>query len=83
MNIIRYISRPVWLLSLVSLFSDITSEMLYPIMPLYLQSIGFSIIWIGVLEGIAEAIAGLSQGFLVEHRIWQDHACLLFAWGMH
>ena len=63
MNIIRYISRPVWLLSLVSLFSDITSEMLYPIMPLYLQSIGFSILWIGVLEGIAEAIAGLSQGF--------------------
>ncbi|MFN5175360.1 MAG: MFS transporter [Ignavibacteria bacterium] len=63
MNFIRYISRPVWLLSLVSLFSDITSEMLYPIMPLYLQSIGFSIIWIGVLEGIAEAIAGLSQGF--------------------
>ncbi|MFN4767090.1 MAG: MFS transporter, partial [Ignavibacteria bacterium] len=58
MNIIRYISRPVWLLSLVSLFSDITSEMLYPIMPLYLQSIGFSILWIGVLEGIAEAIAG-------------------------
>lgn len=63
MNFIRYISRPVWLLSLVSLFSDITSEMLYPIMPLYLQSIGFSILWIGVLEGIAEAIAGLSQGF--------------------
>ncbi|MFN4989165.1 MAG: MFS transporter, partial [Ignavibacteria bacterium] len=62
MKIIRYISRPVWLLSLVSLFSDITSEMLYPIMPLYLQSIGFSILWIGVLEGIAEAIAGLSQG---------------------
>ncbi|MGA1413868.1 MAG: MFS transporter, partial [Candidatus Kapaibacteriota bacterium] len=63
MNIIRYISRSVWLLSLVSLFSDITSEMLYPIMPLYLQSIGFSVLWIGILEGIAEAIAGLSQGF--------------------
>lgn len=63
MNIIRYISRSVWILSLVSLFSDITSEMLYPIMPLYLQSIGFSVLWIGILEGIAEAIAGLSQGF--------------------
>ncbi|MFM7156467.1 MAG: MFS transporter, partial [Bacteroidota bacterium] len=63
MNIIHYISRSVWILSLVSLFSDITSEMLYPIMPLYLQSIGFSVLCIGILEGIAEAIAGLSQGF--------------------
>ena len=53
----RYITRPIWLLSLVSLFSDITSEMIYPIMPIYLQSIGFSIVWIGTLEGIAEAIA--------------------------
>ena len=59
----RYITRPIWLLSLVSLFSDITSEMIYPIMPIYLQSIGFSILWIGILEGIAEAIAGLSQGY--------------------
>jgi len=59
----QYITRPIWLLSLVSLFSDITSEMIYPIMPIYLQSIGFSILWIGILEGIAEAIAGLSQGY--------------------
>lgn len=59
----QYITRPIWLLSLVSLFSDITSEMLYPIMPMYLQSIGFSILWIGILEGVAEAIAGLSQGY--------------------
>jgi MFS family permease len=62
-RIARYITKPIWLLSLVSLFSDITSEMLYPIMPIYLQSIGFSILWIGILEGIAEAIAGLSQGY--------------------
>lgn len=39
------------------------SEMLYPIMPIYLKSIGFSIVLIGVLEGIAEATAGLSKGY--------------------
>ena len=39
------------------------SEMLYPIMPVYLQSIGFSIVLIGFLEGIAEATAGLSKGY--------------------
>lgn len=37
--------------------------MLYPIMPLYLKSIGFSVVLIGVLEGFAEAIAGLSKGY--------------------
>ena len=39
------------------------SEMLYPIMPIYLKSIGFSVLLIGVLEGIAEATAGISKGY--------------------
>jgi MFS family permease len=39
------------------------SEMLYPVMPVYLKSIGFSILLIGILEGIAEATAGLSKGY--------------------
>ena len=59
----KYITRSVWVLSLVSLFTDTASEMLYPIMPIYLKTIGFSIVLIGVLEGIAEAIAGLSKGY--------------------
>lgn len=57
------LSRTVWILSLVSLFADISSEMLYPVMPLYLSSIGFSVVLIGVLEGFAEATAGLSKGY--------------------
>ncbi|MES2559484.1 MAG: MFS transporter [Bacteroidota bacterium] len=59
----RIISKNVWLLSMVSLFTDIASEMLYPVMPVYLKHIGFSIILIGVLEGLAEATAGLSKGY--------------------
>ena len=51
------------MVSLVSLFTDIASEMLYPVMPVYLKSIGFSVLFIGVLEGIAEAAAGLSKGY--------------------
>lgn len=56
-------TRVVWLLSLVSLFTDMASEMLYPVMPLYLQTIGFSAVGIGLLEGLAEAVAGLSKGY--------------------
>ncbi len=57
------ITRTVWILSLVSLFTDMASEMLYPIMPIYLKTIGFSILLIGVLEGLVEAVAGLSKGY--------------------
>ena len=39
------------------------SEMLYPVMPLFLRDIGFSIALIGLLEGVAEATAGLSKGY--------------------
>ena len=59
----KYITRTVWILSLVSLFTDTASEMLYPIMPVYLKTIGFSIVLIGILEGAAEAVAGLSKGY--------------------
>lgn len=59
----KIITRNIWILSLVSMFTDIASEMLYPIMPLYLKQIGFSVALIGILEGIAEATAGLSKGY--------------------
>lgn len=59
----KIITRTVLLVSLVSLFTDIASEMLYPVMPMYLTSIGFSALLIGILEGIAEATAGLSKGY--------------------
>jgi MFS family permease len=57
------LTRTVLLVSFVSFFTDIASEMLYPIMPVYLQSIGFSVLLIGILEGVAEATAGLSKGY--------------------
>jgi len=60
---LKYITKTVWILSLVSLFTDTASEMLYPIMPIYLKTIGFSIVLIGILEGVAEATAGLSKGY--------------------
>lgn len=59
----KIITRTVLLVSLVSLFTDIASEMLYPVMPVYLKSIGFSVVLIGLLEGLAEATAGISKGY--------------------
>lgn len=51
------------MLSFVSLFNDIGSEMLIPVMPIYLKTIGFTALWIGVLEGVAEAVVGISKGY--------------------
>lgn len=59
----KYITKTIWVLSLVSLLTDTASEMLYPVMPVYLKSIGFSIVLIGILEGVAEATAGISKGY--------------------
>lgn len=59
----KIISRTVWVLSMVSLFADVASEMLYPVIPVYLQQIGFSVLWIGLLEGLANFTAGISKGY--------------------
>lgn len=59
----RIITRTVLILSVVSLFADIASELLYPIIPVYLDSIGFSALSIGILEGIANFTAGISKGY--------------------
>ncbi|MFN2439978.1 MAG: MFS transporter [Chitinophagaceae bacterium] len=59
----KIINRTVWVLAIVSMFADIASEMLYPVIPVYLKEIGFSVLLIGVLEGIAEFTAGLSKGY--------------------
>lgn len=48
------------LLGLVSFFSDISSEMVYPLIPLYLTSVfGATPVLVGIIEGIAESIASL------------------------
>lgn len=59
----RIITRTVFILSVVSLFADIASEMLYPVIPAYLKEIGFSVLGIGILEGVVNFTAGISKGY--------------------
>jgi MFS family permease len=52
------------LLGLVSFFTDLSTEMVYPILPLYLTSVmGASPAIIGVIEGIAESLASILKLF--------------------
>jgi MFS family permease len=50
------LSRPVWLLGWVSFFTDTASEMIYPLLPLFLtRTLGAGAMSLGVIEGVAEA----------------------------
>lgn len=62
----------VWLLGLVSLFNDTTSELVYPLVPLFLASVLMAgPKALGLIEGIAEATASLLKlfsGVLMDRR---------------
>ena len=56
--------RNIVILGLVSCFADISSEMVYPIIPLYLTAVlGATPALVGVVEGIAESVASLLKVF--------------------
>jgi MFS family permease len=49
----------VIMLGLVSLFTDAASEMIYPLIPVYIAALGSGAIVLGVIEGIAETTAAM------------------------
>lgn len=52
------------LLGLVSLLTDISSEMVYPLVPLYLiNRLGATPAMVGIIEGLAESLASLLKVF--------------------
>lgn len=64
------IPKTVWYLSFVSLLNDTASEMLYPIMPIFLtQVLGAPVFVLGIIEGVAEGSASL---FKTVFGYWSD-----------
>lgn len=58
------VSRNTVLLAFTSLFADISTEMLYPILPIFLtQTLHASGSVVGLVEGIAQATQNIVQGF--------------------
>ena len=58
------LTKNTFLLALASLFSDISTEMLYPILPVYLtQYLKANGSIVGIIEGIATATQNIIQGF--------------------
>src|SRR6516162_2349458 len=58
------LSRDTFLLALSSLFADISTEMLYPVLPVFLtQTLKATGSDVGIIEGIAQATQNIAQGF--------------------
>jgi len=56
--------RSIWALGFVSLFMDVSSEMIHAFLPVFLVSVlGASTVTVGLIEGIGEATASISKLF--------------------
>lgn len=54
----------IWALGLVSMFMDISSELVHGLLPVFMAStLGASVSFIGLLEGVAEATASITKVF--------------------
>lgn len=79
---LRQIPRSVWALGLVSLFMDVSSEMIHALLPVYLVTVlGASTISVGLIEGIAEATANITKVFSGALSDWMGRRKLLAAIG--
>ncbi len=67
---VRWVTRNLWLLSITSLLNDISSEMIAPLLPLYLVAVlGSSKGFVGLVEGAAEATGQVLRVFV---GAWSD-----------
>ena len=58
------LSRNTFLLAFASLFADISTEMLYPVLPVFLtQTLRASGSIVGLVDGFAQATQNVVQGF--------------------
>lgn len=61
---LRAVPRGVWAIGFVSMFMDISSEMIHSLLPVFLVgTLGASMMAVGVIEGVAEATASITKLF--------------------
>jgi len=66
------IPKPVKALGVVSFLTDVSSEMIYPLLPVFLtQTLGAGVLALGIIEGVAESTASLLK---VVSGVWADRS---------
>ena len=79
------IPRTVWALGLVSLFMDLSSEIIHALLPLFLTTtLGVSVAIVGLIDGISEATASISKVFsgYISDRIGRRKPLILLGYGL-
>jgi MFS family permease len=79
------LSKNVRSLGWVSLFNDIASEMIYPLLPLFLNTVlGAGVVFIGLIEGIAESVSSFLKLFSgwVSDRFQKRKGLILFGYAL-
>ncbi len=72
----------IWALGLVSMFMDVSSEMIHALLPVYLvTTLGASALQVGVIEGVAEATASVVKVFSGAFSDWVGRRKLLLVAG--
>ncbi len=81
----KSIPRSVIMLGFVSMFMDISSEMIHSLLPVFMVSVlGVSALSVGVIEGIAEATASITKIFsgVISDWIGKRKPLVLLGYGM-
>ena len=81
----RSLPPQIFALGIVSLFMDIASEMVYPLLPLFLTGVlGASQALVGLIEGVAEATASLTKvvGGRISDRVGRRKPLILLGYGL-
>jgi len=79
------ITGNVLIFGLVSFFTDVSSEMIYPLLPLFLTSVlSAGPAFLGVIEGVAESTASFLKLFsgVISDRVPQRKGLVLFGYGL-
>ena len=79
------IPRTVWALGFVSMFMDISSEIIHSLLPLFLtMTLGVSVTMVGLIDGFAEATASISKVFsgYIADRMGRRKPLILLGYGL-
>lgn len=79
------IPRPVWALGMVSLFMDLSSEIIHALLPLFMTAtLGVSVAVVGLIDGISESTASISKVFsgYLSDRLGRRKPLILLGYGL-
>ncbi|HRD29295.1 MAG TPA: MFS transporter [Caulobacter sp.] len=77
--------RTVWALGLVSMFTDVSSEIIHSLLPVFLVTgLGASVALVGLIEGVAEATASITKLFSgwISDRLGKRKLLVLIGYGL-